>query len=205
MRPTYPYPCHFLLASLLQSDHPTPHIAFSSSPFGRPGLRHPLAKWSGLGPQLHVFASAPAAGQIFYITSLGFLPQQDRGQRCASMGLARPSPPAFFFPGMGSSPRGTLSNLSILWLQARGGRILISIKLPTPSMHSARLPVLLFREFSASRFGLHSNSCWRPLAWHKLPFLALALHCKSLRLNCHLPRRPCTSFLNSKRSPRKDR
>lgn len=141
-----------------------------------------------------VFASAPAAGQIFYITSLGFLPQQDRGQRCASMGLARPSPPAFFFSGMGSSPRGTLSNLSILWLQARGGRILISISIQ-PQV--CVLPI--FQSCSSGNFlllgfGLHSNSCSRPLAWHKLPFLALALCCESLRLNCPLHRRPCTSF-----------
>lgn len=112
--------CHFLFASLY------PVIIHSSFIFFFVTLRQgwpqtSSGQWSGLGSELHVFASAPAAGQIFYITSLGFLPQQDRGQRCASMGLARPSPLAFLFPGMGSSPRGTLSNLSILWLQAEVG------------------------------------------------------------------------------------
>lgn len=99
VQPTYPHLSHFQFASRLPSDHPTPHVAFSLSPLGRPRLRCPLVKWSGLGSQLHVFVWPPAAGQIFYITSLGFLPQQDRGQRCASMGLARPNPPAFLYPG----------------------------------------------------------------------------------------------------------
>lgn len=56
------------------------------------------------------------------------------------------------FPGMGSSPRGTLSNLSILWLWARGGRILINVGIRTKI---CTLPVFdswAFWEFSASRF-----------------------------------------------------
>lgn len=103
IRPTYPQLCRFLFASLLQSDHPTPHVGFSWSPVGRARLRCPLAKWSGLGSQLHVFASAPAAGQIFYITSLGFLPQQDRSAMCLH-GSGKAQPCSFPLPRDGLQP-----------------------------------------------------------------------------------------------------
>lgn len=92
--PSLSFPALRLLGSL----HPTPQMAFSLSTQSRVGLRCSLAGFRGMGSRLCVFAQAPAAGQIFYITSLGFLPQRDRGQRCASMGLARLSFAAFLFP-----------------------------------------------------------------------------------------------------------
>lgn len=104
LHPRIPVSLSFLATSLLGSPHPTPQIAFSLSTQGRLGLRCSLAGLRGMGSRLCVFAQAPAAGQIFYVTSLGFLPQQDRGQRCASVGLARPSHAAFLFPWDGLQP-----------------------------------------------------------------------------------------------------
>lgn len=91
------------------------------------------------------------------------------------------------FPGMGSSPRGTLSNLSILWLQSGGGRILINVGIQTkvcvlPIFHSWPSG-----NFLLLGFWLHSNSGLSPLAWHKLPSLTLLLHHDDLRLSWHLP------------------